>query len=98
MDLKTFAARLKELREAAGLTQKQLADRADLSQRAISAWEQAEREPGWLAVLALAKALSVNCLAFEQEPGSVPEPRRGRPPKGEPEPPGPKKKGKGISK
>jgi transcriptional regulator with XRE-family HTH domain len=86
MDPKLFGARLKELRERAGLTQKALADRAGLSQRAISHWEQGLRAPSWSNVLALAAALEVDCLAFQEPPAEVPEPRRGRPPKVEGEP------------
>src|SRR5262245_25483855 len=99
MNLRTFAARLKELREAAQWSQKQLAEAAGVSQKAVSNWEQGEREPGWLAVLALARALGVDCRAFEQEPAEIPEPRRGRPPKAQPptEPP-PGRKGKGKPK
>ena len=98
MDLRAFAARLKELREAAGLSQKELAEKSGLSQKGISNWEQGIREPGWLAVLKLAEALGVNCLAFQEEPESVPEPRRGRPPKPEPESTERKKEPKGKGK
>jgi hypothetical protein len=31
--------------------------------------------------VALAEALGVTCLAFLEEPATIPEPRRGRPPK-----------------
>jgi transcriptional regulator with XRE-family HTH domain len=103
MDLKTFAARLKELRGRAGLSQKELAERAGLSQRAISSWEQAWREPGWLAVVALAEALDVEVTAFLEEPKEVLKPRPGRPRKDQGEPPadqggGKKRKGKGGGK
>jgi putative transcriptional regulator len=81
MDPKLFGGRLKELRERAGLTQKQLADRAGISQRAVSHWEQGLREPSWSNVLALAGALGVDCLAFQEEPAEVPKPKRGRPSK-----------------
>ncbi len=83
MDLKTFAARLKELREGAGLSQKELAERAGVSQRAISHWEQGLHEPGLLAGPALAAALGVELDALFVEPESIPEPKRGRP-KGKP--------------
>jgi transcriptional regulator with XRE-family HTH domain len=75
-----FGVRLKQLREAAGLTQEQLATRADML-------EQGVREPVWSTVL------DVNCLAFTDEVdaeavtpktkrGRSPRPRRGGPPKG----------------
>jgi transcriptional regulator with XRE-family HTH domain len=81
MDPKVFGARLKELRERTGQTQKALADRAGISQRAVSHWEQGLREPSWSNVLALAEALGVDCQAFQEPPAGQPEPRRGRPPK-----------------
>jgi transcriptional regulator with XRE-family HTH domain len=89
MDPKLFGARLKELREQAELTQKALADRANISQRAVSHYEQGLHDPTWTSVLALATALGVDCLAFQQPPAEVPEPRRGRPRKagGTSEPP-----------
>ncbi|HEY8506369.1 MAG TPA: helix-turn-helix transcriptional regulator [Gemmataceae bacterium] len=75
-----FAARLRELRELAGLSQKELAERSGLSQRAVSHWEQGLREPMWSNVLALAAALGVPITAF-LEPPAAPRltPRRGRP-------------------
>jgi transcriptional regulator with XRE-family HTH domain len=97
MDPKLFGARLKELREQAGLTQKALADKAGISQRAVSHYEQGLHDPTWTSVLALATALGVDCLAFQQAPAEVPEPRRGRPRKagGEPELPPPQQTPKG---
>jgi transcriptional regulator with XRE-family HTH domain len=84
MDPKLFGPRLKELREQAGLTQKELADQAGVSQRAVSHYEQGLHEPIWSSVLALAKALGVDCLAFQQAPAEAPKARRGRPSKAEP--------------
>lgn len=94
MDLKAFAARLKELREEARLSQRQLAERAGCSPGSLANWEQGIREPGWLAVLALAGALGVDCKAFEQKPAQTGKAKRGRPKKAKPEPK-PKKKGEG---
>jgi transcriptional regulator with XRE-family HTH domain len=68
MDLETFAERLKTLRQSAGLSRKQLAEQARLTERAITAWEQAYREPGILAVCALAEALGVEVAALLEEP------------------------------
>jgi transcriptional regulator with XRE-family HTH domain len=73
-----FAGRLKELREAAGLSQKQLAEAAGVSQRAVSHWEQSLRSPSWDNVLTLSKVLGVSCEAFNRPA----------------EPPAAKKKGK----
>jgi len=78
-----FAGRLKELREAAGLSQKALAERAGVSQQGIAHWEQGERDPSWPAVIALAAALGVSVEAFLEKPGEAPPRGRGRPPKGD---------------
>src|SRR5579872_1832895 len=42
-----FPERLKELRQEKGLTQKELAERAGVSPRAVAKWEQGDREPAW---------------------------------------------------
>jgi transcriptional regulator with XRE-family HTH domain len=62
-----FGIRLKELREAAGLTQDELAERAGLYKFSVAKLEQGVREPVWSTVLTLAAALGVNCLAFVAE-------------------------------
>jgi transcriptional regulator with XRE-family HTH domain len=69
-----FAGRLKELRQAAGLSQKQLAEAAGVSQRAVSHWEQALRSPSWDNVTMLARVLGVSCEAFNQPTAAVAEP------------------------
>ena len=74
-----FAGRLRELREQAGLTQPQLADRAELSKAGIADLEQGRRQPTWETVVALAKALGVSCDAFLQEPTTAPPAGPGRP-------------------
>lgn len=74
-----FGQRLRELREARGMSRKQLVDSAGLSERAIIKWELGEREPGWFNVLALAQALGVGVEAFTVEPSSTELPARGRP-------------------
>ena len=76
-----FAGRLKEIRERAGLSQKQLAEQAGVGQRTISHLEQGVQEPVWSTLLAIAKALGVECTAFLEEPAARPETGRGRPPK-----------------
>jgi transcriptional regulator with XRE-family HTH domain len=87
MSAEWFPARLRELRSQAGLTQEQLADKAGVKRGAIARWELGKREPSWSNVIALADALGVSCEAFRQAPASSPEPRRGRPPKAEAQPP-----------
>jgi transcriptional regulator with XRE-family HTH domain len=61
----TFANRLRELREKAGLTQMQLADASGLPLGSIRNYEQGQREPYWQVVFKLADALGVDCSAFK---------------------------------
>jgi transcriptional regulator with XRE-family HTH domain len=76
-----FAARLRELREAAGLTQAQLAERAGMHLHGLTKLEQGDREPAWATVIALAEALGVSCDGFRQPPAERPPRAGGRPPK-----------------
>ena len=81
--------RIRELREGAGLSREQMADAASVSIRAVVQWELGEREPGWFNMLALCKALGVDCTAFIQPPAARPPAGPGRPrkePAGEPAP------------
>lgn len=61
-------ARLKELRIAAGQTQKQLAERAGVSLRTIGALERGAYDPVWTTVTRLARALGVSIAAFLEPP------------------------------
>ena len=74
-----FAGRLKELRGRAGLSQRDLAERAGCHYMTISQLERGAQEPAWPLVLALAKALGVSCEAFqsggEQSPAPQPAPK-----------------------
>ena len=74
---------LKELREAKGWSQKQLAEVAKLSQQAIGHWELGDREPAASNLFALCRALGVSCELFATAAGEVSEPTpakpRGRP-------------------
>jgi transcriptional regulator with XRE-family HTH domain len=89
MNADRFGVRLRELREAAGMTQQQLAERVGVRWEAVSRWERGVREPLWSNVLALAEALGVDCTAFQQPAtGAPPRERRGRPRK----PKGPRKR------
>jgi transcriptional regulator with XRE-family HTH domain len=81
MSAEWFAGRLKELREQAGLTQQELADKAGLSKAGIADLEQARREPSWSTAVALAEALGVAVTSFLKEPAPRPQAGRGRPPK-----------------
>jgi transcriptional regulator with XRE-family HTH domain len=73
-----FGARLKELREAKGLTQEALARAAEVSVSSVSKLEQRDLDPSWSTVQALAAALGVDCTAFAvAEPvGDKPVPRK----------------------
>jgi len=83
----SFGPRLKELRIAAGMTQKQLAEAAGLSQGSLANIEQGLREPAWGSVVALCQALGVKCDTFMEAPASTATPAgRGRPPKAPSEP------------
>jgi transcriptional regulator with XRE-family HTH domain len=77
-----FGSKLRQLREAVGLTQEALAQAAGMHKFGIAKLERGEREPSWATVKTLAKVLGVNCLAFESEGKETGEetPRpRGRP-------------------
>src|SRR5437660_1129785 len=99
----SFARKLTELREAAGLSQYALAKVSGLSKQALSLLELGQREPNWETVQRLALALETDCRTFIDEGLELPEepdvsaPRSGpgRPPKRrEDYKPKPKKKGR----
>jgi transcriptional regulator with XRE-family HTH domain len=69
--LTPFAVRLKTLREAAGLTQQQLARRAGLHLGSLFKIEQGLREPLWDTVCKLADALDVTVTEFVEQPSKV---------------------------
>ena len=90
-----FAGRLRELREAKGWTQAQLAERAALTREGVAQLETGRRRPAWETVLALCDALAVPCTEFTERPLSSTPQRRGRPKAGVAEPtPAPKKRGR----
>lgn len=81
-----FGPCLRELRETAGLSQAQLAERAGMHLHGVTKLEQGYREPSWATVLALAKALGVSTEAFAGCDAALAQGRakakpRGRPPK-----------------
>jgi transcriptional regulator with XRE-family HTH domain len=92
MDADYFAARLKELREQAGLTQQELAERTGFTASGVSQWEMGRRVPAWPHVVALAEALGVTPDAFLAEPQARPPAGRGRPRKAEEPPARPKRR------
>jgi transcriptional regulator with XRE-family HTH domain len=77
----TFAEKLKELRDHAGLSQPALAERSCIPLATLRSYEQGRRrnEPSYRMVVHLAEALGVDCGAFREcvidEPPTVP---RGR--------------------
>jgi transcriptional regulator with XRE-family HTH domain len=60
-----FAARLKTLREASGLSPYQLGKKAKLSGQAIALLEDGRRQPTWDTVLKIARALNVSVAEFD---------------------------------
>jgi transcriptional regulator with XRE-family HTH domain len=74
----TFAQKLKRLREAAGLSQPQLAERAGMNRFGIAKLEQGVREPTWATVQAIARALGLGCQDFEVQPAPPVAPPAGR--------------------
>jgi transcriptional regulator with XRE-family HTH domain len=78
-----FGERLRQLREGAGLTQQELAERAGCHYMTVSLLERGTQEPAWPLVLQLADVLAVPLEEFRsrgEKPRGEP-PRRGRPPK-----------------
>lgn len=61
---KTFADRLRELRETAGLSQDRLGQLSGISKRDIVGLESGETQPSWAAVQALAHGLGVEVGSF----------------------------------
>ena len=80
----TFAEKLRELREKAGLTQTQLAKASDLPLGSLRNYEQGQREPYWDVVFKLVRALGTDCAAFAdcaeaQAAATASAPKQGRP-------------------
>ncbi len=70
----TFADTLKRLRTDAGLSQEGLARAADLSVGAIRDYEQGKKEPSLRSAFKLARALGVDCTAFQVDDAGQAEP------------------------
>src|SRR5262245_60730639 len=96
MDAAKFAAKLRDLRIAAGLSQAALAAKAGVHQRAISNLEQALNLPTLETAFALADALGIDVNEF-RDPGKSSPPGRGRP-RHESEPPPEQPRDRGRSK
>ena len=61
----TFATRLKQLREQAGISQAELATRAGLNTYGVAKLEQGVREPGLATAQAIARALGASMTVFD---------------------------------
>jgi transcriptional regulator with XRE-family HTH domain len=75
----TFADKLRQLRDAAGLTQEQMAERSGITLWTIRGYEQGRRDPNWKGMLSLAKALNVAAEVFCECDESTPEKQSARP-------------------
>jgi transcriptional regulator with XRE-family HTH domain len=75
-----LGAWLKALRERAGLSQQELADRIGVDQASVSRWENGRGEPGVSIAGELADALGVDVhtLAHPPTPKPPESPRRGK--------------------
>jgi transcriptional regulator with XRE-family HTH domain len=60
----TFAERLRELRDAKGLSQAKLADASGVSFASVREYGMSRRKPSFEAVVKLARALGVTVEAF----------------------------------
>jgi transcriptional regulator with XRE-family HTH domain len=79
----TFAERLRELRDAQGLSEAKLAAAAGVSFGAVHQYGLGLRKPSFAAVVKIAKALGVTCEAFAacddiQAEEQAPVPRAGK--------------------
>ena len=78
-----FGEALKRAREAAGLSQSELARKAGVSLRTIQGWEQGRRSPVSPDFFRLASALGVSADSFAASVTGEEKRPRGRPRKGE---------------
>jgi transcriptional regulator with XRE-family HTH domain len=76
-----FGRLLREYREAAGLSQAELADRAGIHRRTVIKIERGEREPHWPTAVALAGALGKKITDFLPEEVEPPAKGKRRPPR-----------------
>ena len=65
--LKTFGRSIRRLRKQRGLSQENLAEAAGMSRNYVSDMERGVRNPGLLALVALAKALRVSLRELVEE-------------------------------
>jgi transcriptional regulator with XRE-family HTH domain len=72
---------LRRLRERAGLSRQELADKMDVSLSSIESWEQNLRKPRVDALFNMAKVLKADAEEFLKTPRKKGTPGRGRPKK-----------------
>lgn len=58
--LQTFAGNVKAYREALGISQEKLAEKADLHRTYIGSLERSEKTPSLITIVKISKALNVN--------------------------------------
>ena len=81
MEQSNLAKNLSSLRRASGLSQEKAAEAAGVTRQALAKWETGETTPDVLHCDRLAELYGVSLddlLHFEQKPGSVPPPPRGK--------------------
>jgi transcriptional regulator with XRE-family HTH domain len=85
MEPAELGARIRELREAAGLSQAELAERLGIAQNSLSNWERGNRQPSFADIVRVAESLAVPISDFVVRPKQATlKPRgRGRPKKPE---------------
>ncbi len=66
--------RVRQLREAAGMSQYQLAKLAGVLGSSLSRIEKGERDPSWTTVVKLARALGAPLTEFDLDPPDDPPP------------------------
>ena len=77
MAKETFGSTLKKLREAAGFTQGQLAEKVGVTREHIARLESnPDASPTWKTVVAITSALGVSCEVFQDV--ATPKPRKGK--------------------
>jgi transcriptional regulator with XRE-family HTH domain len=96
MEKSDFGRRLRELRRAAGLSQKELAGKLGVPQSAVSQWESGIHTPAVTDIPDMAAALGADPGdLFKPASADVTPRTRGRPPKAEEPAPKPRRRGKG---
>jgi transcriptional regulator with XRE-family HTH domain len=76
-----FAEKLRQLREAAGLSESKLADASGVTFASIHGYGGSRRKPSFSAVVKIAKALGVTCEAFADCEDVISDGKAKRPPK-----------------